>query len=111
MASFHYVYESMTGRDSWDGKKSDSADLDEKAMSVIQRGLEIRPDRAEGDTFWDDFIKVIGNNSDGASRLLGVSPDVILRWTSKIREAMKKVREDNDGSDERADMIQTGIED
>lgn len=90
----------MTFRDlceaieTWDGKKKTSH-LDDKAMSVINRGLEVRPDRTEGNTFWDDFISVLGNNSEGASSLLGVSTDIIAGWSSKIKEALKRIRDEN----------------
>ena len=109
MASFRAVCEAMRkpGQDFWDYKKEDT-DMDEKSMSVILRGLEIRPDRSEGNTFWDDFISVFTNNSDAASKLLGIKPEVISRWASKIREGVKKAREENAASEERADMIQTG---
>lgn len=112
MASFRTVCEAMRrpGQDFWDRGKDDSSEIDEKSMSVILRGLEIRPDRTEGNTFWDDFISVFTNNSDGASKLLGIKPEVISGWAGKIREGVKRAREETAASDERADMIQTGAD-
>ena len=108
MASFHELCERIKpGQDLWDHGKS-APDLDEPAMSVIQRGLEIRPDRTDGKTFWDDFIEVIGNNGEGAAHLLGVNSEVISGWSGKIKKAMKKVREDNAPNDEKSQMTQTG---
>lgn len=108
MASLLRLWEqTKPGRDFWDNKK-DLADLDEDAMQVVIRGLEIRPDRTDGNTFWDDFIAVLGNNSEGASHLLGVNRDVVAGWTSKIREALKRVRDENTAPEDQADMVQTG---
>jgi hypothetical protein len=95
------------GRDFWDDKEK-SVELNKEAMQVLQRGLEIRPDRLEGNTFWDDFISVLGNNSDGAANLLGVGRDVISKWSSLIRTGLKKIREDNASEKKKNDMIQTG---
>jgi hypothetical protein len=110
MASFRQLYEMSRkpGRDFWDHRKDDVSSLDDQAMSIVLRGLEIRPDRTDGNTFWDDFINVISNNSEGASRLLGVNRDVIAGWSSKVRKAIDRVREENSSSEERANMIQTG---
>lgn len=80
-------------------------------MSVIKRGLEIRPDRTDGNTFWDDFVTVLGNNSEGASKLLGVSRDVVSGWSSKIKAALDRVREENESDDTKKNMIQTGTGD
>jgi hypothetical protein len=85
-------------------------ELDEQAMSMILRGLEIRPDRTDGNTFWDDFYAVIGNNSEGASHLFGVSSEVISGWSGKIKAAVKKVREENATDDDKAKMTQTGVD-
>ena len=93
------------GRDFWHSHQDDEVN-DEQAKNVILRGLEIRPDRTEGNTFWDDFVAVISNNGEGASRLLGVSSDVISGWSNKIKTAVKKVREDNASDD--TEMKPTG---
>lgn len=104
MVSFRMICEAMQpGRDFWDNRSS-AGDLDDMAMSIIKRGLEIRPDRADGDTFWDDFINVISNNSESASRLLGVNSSVISKWTTRIRKAVDEVRDQNAGDD----MVKTG---
>lgn len=100
MATFRQICEAI-GRDFWDNKKSQ--ELDDNAMRVIKRGLEIRAERSDGKTFWDDFMNVLGNNSEGASSLLEVSPDMIAKWSTKIRKALDKSHEDNEG-----DMIKTG---
>lgn len=98
------------GRDFWDKNKQDSVELDQQSMDVIKRGLEIRPDRTDGNTFWDDFISVIANNSDGSSRLLGVSSAIVSRWASKIKEAMDMVREQNASEEDSGEMLNTGEE-
>jgi hypothetical protein len=108
MASFRTICEAMeSGQDFWDKRKDDS-DLDERAMAVILRGLEIRPDRTDGNTFWDDFVAVLANNSENASHLLGVKPDVISRWSSKIRQGIKITREKNASEEDKKEMVPTG---
>jgi len=110
VATFRKLCElaNQPGRDFWDHKKSDKSHLDDQSMSVIHRGLEIRPDRTEGNTFWDDFVSVLGNNSEGASKLLGVSTDIIAGWSSRIKEGLAKTREDNEG--EKKPMVKTGAD-
>lgn len=114
MATFRKLCEEMNsrkpGRDFWDKNKQDSVELDQQSMDVIKRGLEIRPDRTDGNTFWDDFISVIANNSDGSSRLLGVSSAIVSRWASKIKEAMDMVREQNASEEDSGEMLNTGEE-
>lgn len=103
MTSFQKIWESSVGRDFWDNAKNDEPG--ESAKSVVMRGLEIRPDRAN--TFWDDFISVICNNSDDAADLLGVSKNTISSWTSRI----KKVLEDTEKKERgKSNMLQTGVE-
>lgn len=107
MASFQSICESRSlGRDFWDVKRN-ASEVDEKAKQVILRGLEIRPQREDGQTFWDDFISVISNNGENAAALLGVTSDVVSKWSSKIRDIVDKVRDENSSS-ERSDMTQTG---
>lgn len=106
MASFRKMCEDMRpGRDFWDRRRDHDGGLDERAMAVITRGLEVRPERSDGDTFWDDFVSVIANNSDDAAHLLGVSSSTISRWAARIREGLDLARERNSGDTE---MVQTG---
>ncbi len=98
---------SNPGRDFWDKKRPESH-LDDQSISLIKRGLEVRPDRSEGNSFWDDFITVIGNNSEGAAKLLGVSRDVVAGWSSKVREGLNRVRDENDNEDKKPEMSKTG---
>lgn len=77
-------------------------------MSLIVRGLEVRPDRTDGKTFWDDFVSVLGNNSEGASKLLGVDRDVVAGWSARIKEGLKRVREENASEDDKTEMVPTG---
>lgn len=110
MASFQKLCEESrsNGRDFWDKGPKNDAELDERAKDIILRGLEIRPDRSDGETFWDDFMTVFGNNSEAASSLLGVSVSSISRWSHKIRKALEEVRKENDQTDKRKTMLPTG---
>jgi hypothetical protein len=105
MNSFQKLWEfSKPGRDFWD---QGSDNFSDKETDLVLRGLEIRPDREDGKTFWDDFILLFGNNTDAASKLLEVSPDKISQWSSKIKKALDQSRS-KDKEKERATMIQTG---
>ena len=108
MASLLQLFEQSAGRDFWDKKNASDSYLDQAAMQVISKGLEIRPDRTDGDTFWDDFIAVISNNSEGASKLLGVNRDSISKWTQRIREGLKRNKENNSSEISKDNMLQTG---
>lgn len=109
MTSFYKLWEdAKVGRDFWTGGlKNNDAESDPASKQMVLRGLEIRADREEGSTFWDDFISVMTGNSEGASKLLNVSQDTIAKWPQTIRELMKKVRDEN-AEKERSDIIKTG---
>ena len=80
-----------------DAPPLDDSGIESKAMQVIRVGNNLR---SKGDgSFWDDFIRVIGN-SEGIAELLGVSSDIVSRWGPKVQEAMQKV--------ERADQNEKG---
>jgi len=108
MSSFYQLCENIK-RDLW---FPPTEELEEDSLEVIQRGLEIRSDRSDGNTFWDDFISVIGNNTEATSKLLGVSPDRLARALQKIKSGLKKVRESNDQTDsakkKKNQMLPTG---
>ena len=83
-----------------DAPPLDDSGIESKAMQVIRVGNNLR---SKGDgSFWDDFIRVIGN-SEGIAELLGVSSDIVSRWGPKVQEAMQKV--------ERADQNEKGSDD
>lgn len=96
--------ENSIGNDTWTKDKKE--DLSQNAVNLIKKGLDIRPDRSDGKTFWDDFINVLSNNSEDAADLLNVNRDVISSWSSKIREGIKKAEENNIG---RTSLSKTGI--
>jgi hypothetical protein len=119
MVSFYKLCESMhrsPGQDFWQSPEGTDGDQDDQvaddAIEMVQRGLEIRPDRTDGNTFWDDFITVIGNNPDAASKLFGVSREHIAKWSRKIKETIKQVRQDNisdeDKRKKKSEMLPTG---
>lgn len=107
--SFLKLWEqSQPGRDFWDNKKNNP--LSDNAIQVIVRGLQSRPDRADGKTFWDDFISVIGNNSEGASELFGVNREIVSNWAAQVRKGLDKVKEESESRD-KSKMIDTGNSD
>lgn len=108
MASFYDLYEnSQTGRDLW--FKPNHADT---GYDIIKKGLEFRADREDGETFWDDFIAILGQNTEDAAKLLDVPREKIARWPGKIKKVLDMVREENDNEDKdkkKSTMIPTGI--
>ena len=104
--SFFKLYESSSkaGNDFWFKPHAPEASLE-----IIQRGLEIRADRTDGNTFWDDFVAVFGQNTEEAAKLLDVPRDRIAHWPQKIRRLLDMIRDQNDNTDKKkADMLPTG---
>ena len=108
MSSFFSLYEnSQVGRDTW--FKPTQLDY---GFDIIKKGLDIRPDRADGETFWDDFIAVFGQNTEEASKLLGVSRDKVAGWNAKIKKAVemaKREAENEETGKKRKLMLKTGV--
>lgn len=109
MSSFYSLFEGSqkeAGKDFWFKPPQD-----DQGLEMIQRGLEIRSDRTDGNTFWDDFISVIGQNTEDAAKLLGVSHDKIARWPGKIHRMLDMVRAENENDDDKkkkSHMLPTG---
>lgn len=108
MASFYSIYESSKnrpGQDYW--FKPEAPD---SGYEIIKKGLELRPDREDGETFWDDFITLLGQNTDEAAKLLGVPKDKIARWPGKIKKVLEMIRKENDNGEDKkkATMLPTG---
>ncbi len=93
MSSFFRLFEDSrsAGKDFWY-----PADDVEGGQELIKRGLEIRTDRKDGKTFWDDFLAVFGQNLDEAERLLGVPRDKIAQWGGRVRKVLNTVRAETD---------------
>lgn len=110
MPSFQKLWEDSQkfkqGHDFWDRPSEDNEGSSSEEEDMILRGLELRPDRSDGQTFWDDFIDLMSQNSSEAAELLGITSDVISRWPQKIRKIVEKVRKQNDG--ERKKQTATG---
>lgn len=109
MASFYHLFESSqrdAGKDFWFKPPAD-----DEGAEVIKRGLEIRADRTDGNTFWDDFIGVFGQNTDEAAKLLGVPRDKVAKWPGVIKRLLDSVRQENESEEakkKKAHMLPTG---
>lgn len=100
--SFFKLYEQTlkpVGDDTW------YHDKDNDFGEIIKRGLELRPDRESGLTFWDDFISLFSNNSSDAAKLLGVTPDKIISWNNKIKKAINDQK-----TNQKTQITKTGVE-
>lgn len=110
MSSFFRLFEDSrgdAGKDFWY-----PSDDSEGNQEIIKRGLEIRSDRKDGKTFWDDFMAVFGQNLDEAEKLLDVPRDKISQWNGRIRKVLVKVRSESDEegkSHKKKLMLPTGI--
>lgn len=110
MASFYNLFEGSqreAGKDFWFKPPADN-----EGAEVIQRGLEIRADRTDGNSFWDDFIGVFGQNTEEAAKLLGVPRDKVAKWPGKIKRLLDIVRQENaddETKNKKAHMMPTGI--
>lgn len=84
---------------------------DNLAVEAIKKGLDLRSNTKEGQTFWDDFMRLSGN-SKALGHLLGVDPIQVTKWRSRINEYLKQVLADrkNDelNSNKRNRMTTTG---
>jgi hypothetical protein len=78
MVSFMRLWENMT-------HEKDAEHIDTGAMKAIRTGLNIR------DNFWDDFLVVL-NNAEALSELLGVRPEQIAGWASRIKHNLERVK-------------------
>lgn len=81
-----------------------------KGLSVIRSGNSMRGEDG-GDSFWKDFMSLCGD-STGMAELLGVRPEQVNIWPSKIREALQTVeKHDMQGEnkpEEKQEMLPTG---
>lgn len=84
---------------------------DNLAIEAIKKGLDLRSSTKEGQTFWDDFMRISGN-SKALGHLLGVDPIQVTKWRSRIHQYLKQVKADrkNDelNANKRHQMITTG---
>lgn len=84
---------------------------DNLAIEAIKKGLDLRSNTKEGQTFWDDFMRITGN-SKALGHLLGVDPVQVTKWRSRVYQYLKQVLADrkNDelNANKRHQMITTG---
>lgn len=56
---------------------------DNLAIEAIKKGLDLRSNVKEGQTFWDDFMRVTGN-AKALAHHLGVSEVEVASWRQKV---------------------------
>ena len=88
----------------------DSGD-ENKSMITVRKGNQLRK---EGDRpFWDDFIDLCGD-AQGLSSLLQVEQQKIMKWPSRIREILEKLKQhesEDPQRNEKDEVIATGNQD
>jgi hypothetical protein len=106
MITFCQLLEVMTTKSS---PLMDSGE-ESKGLSVIRSGKSMRGEDAD-DSFWEDFMSLCGD-TEGMAELLGVRPEQVNSWPSKIREALQSIeRHDQQGEnkpEEKQQMLPTG---
>ena len=84
---------------------------DNLAIEAIKKGLDLRSNVKEGQTFWDDFMRVTGN-AKALAHLLGVSEVEVASWRQKVNRYYKQVmaerKNDEQNKQKRNKMINTG---
>jgi len=111
MKSFNELWEQIHA-DSTDGDSSSNPLLDagddSKGLAAIRNGLALLNKKKGCGNFWDAFMQLC-NNSGALAELLGVKREQIIRWPSKIREGLEKVRNmDASDRDSKPESISTG---
>lgn len=85
----------------------DSGD-ESRILTVLRAGKTLHK---EGETlFWDEFITLCANR-EGMAELLGVAPEKVSSWPSKIREHLDELQKSdaqNPSEPEDQEMIPTG---
>jgi hypothetical protein len=81
-----------------------------KGLSVIRSGNTMRGGETD-DSFWEDFMALCGDY-EGMAELLGVKPEQVNSWPSRIREAIQSTeKHDMQGEnkpEEKQEMLPTG---
>ena len=81
---------------------------EDKSMVTVRKGNNLRKD--DDRPFWDDFIDLCGD-AQGLALLLQVEPQKVMKWPSRIREMLEKIKEhevENPNKDDRDEVIATG---
>jgi hypothetical protein len=71
---------------------------DNLAVEAIKKGLDLRANTKEGQTFWDDFMRVTGN-AKALGHLLGVDPIHVLKWRERVNKYYQQVMAERKGEE------------
>jgi len=72
--------------------EKDAEHIDTKSMKAIRTGIAVR------ENFWDDFVQVC-NNSDAIAELLGVRPEQVSGWGSRVKHNLDRVQKADTAGD------------
>jgi hypothetical protein len=103
MLTFLKLWELMQSQDD---SPLNSSGESSNAMHAIRAGMNLQGENSNR-SFWDDFLKLC-NNTEGMSELLDVRPDQIAKWTTKIRNMVQQVENDDRNDIDKKQVLPTG---
>ena len=83
-------------------------EIDSKAAQVVRAGNHLHKENQR--SFWDEFVELCAN-AEGLATLLGVESSKVASWSSKIKEMIRKVDEEDHSSgnnEEETKVLPTG---
>jgi hypothetical protein len=86
MISFDQVWEAMEKAKSPLMNSGDSSET----IAIARTGEDLCDGK-----FWENFIKLC-SNSNGMAQLLGVSPEKVIGWPAKIKNALEDLQKDKE---------------
>lgn len=92
----------MTFREFKDSKEEKR---EEKASSVVRKGMNIRKDS----DFWDDFLSLCGD-SYGMAALLDIPVEKVTSLGGRINKLIKSISEEDSETKKNSKLIKTGGE-
>lgn len=77
------------------------------AMQVVRHGMNLSSDDYN---FWDDFLNLVNNNTDGVADLLDIQREKVGLWSGKINELIEKIKnvDSRKNDKKRSEVISTG---
>lgn len=81
---------------------------EDKSIIIVRKGNNLR--KEDERSFWEDFIDLCGD-AQSLATLLQVEPQKVMKWPSRIRDMLEKLKAheaENPGREDRDEVIPTG---